>query len=69
MKKIQVASFTEAQRLLALGDEIEIELAFDVTTDQFFSIAKEWCDEGVKIKKGDKFFVLSRKHFFIPELN
>jgi len=69
MSKVQVKSFSEAQELLSIGDEIDIELVFDVTTDEFFTLAKEWCCEGVKIKKGDKFFIVSRKNFFIPAMS
>jgi hypothetical protein len=66
MSKVKAASFNEAQEALSAGEKIQVELAFDITTDEFFTLATQWCDKGAKIKKGDEHFTIYRKNFFIP---
>lgn len=66
MRKVTAVNLQEAESYLSLGDKIEVELAFNVSADEFFMIASDWCEKGAKIKKGDEFFTIYIKDFFIP---
>ncbi|MFU2317990.1 hypothetical protein [Rahnella sp. PCH160] len=66
MKKVTATSLQEAENHLSTGEKIEVELAFNISTDEFFTIATDWCERGAKIKKGEKFFTIYIKDFFIP---
>lgn len=66
MRRVTAANIKEAESYLFLGEKIEVELAFSITTDEFFTIASDWCERGAKIKKGDEFFTIYIKDFYIP---
>lgn len=51
MRKVTAANHQEAESYLSLGDKIEVELAFNISADEFFMIASDWCERGAKIKK------------------
>ncbi|MEB6537094.1 hypothetical protein MXM51_21515 [Pantoea stewartii] len=66
MKIVTAMNLQEAESYLFLGEKVEVELAFSITTDEFFTMASDWCERGAKIKKGDKFFSIFIKDFHIP---
>lgn len=39
MRKVTAVNLQEAESYLSLGDKIEVELAFNVSADEFFMIA------------------------------
>lgn len=66
MLKTTANSYQEAIELLRSGEPKEVELAFNMSTDEFFKLAADWCEKGAKIKKNDEFFTISIKKYRIP---
>lgn len=66
MIKTTARSYDEAVKLLKSGEPKEVELAFNMSTDEFFKLAADWCDKGAKIKKNESFFTISIKKYRIP---
>ncbi|MFM0961191.1 hypothetical protein WFM01_17195 [Yersinia enterocolitica] len=64
MSKIKATTYQHAQKLLHSGGEVE--LAFSISTDEFFELASEWCSKGAKIKRENEFFIVSMKKRCIP---
>lgn len=60
MRKVTAANLQEAEGYLSIGKKFEVELAFNISTDEFFTIASNWCERAAKIKKGDEFFIISK---------
>lgn len=62
----QTRSAAEAIRLIQDTAERKIELAFDVSADEFFTLSRLVGDKGGKITKPGEYFVISLKNFPVP---
>lgn len=62
----QTRSAAEAIRLIQDGTERKIELAFDVSADEFFTLSRLSGDKGGKITRPGEYFVISLKNFPVP---
>jgi len=63
---IKAVDHHQAETLIKAGKVKEIELAYDIGSDDFFQLASLWCDKGAKISKGKEHFIVSLKGFRIP---
>lgn len=56
----------EAVQLIQDGGVRKIELAFDISSDEFFTLSLLAGDKGGKITKPGAYFVISLKNFPVP---
>ncbi|ATA24218.1 hypothetical protein BIY26_16470 [Brenneria goodwinii] len=66
MKTVKAMNMQEARQLLSAGRYQKVELAFDISSDEFFQVASEWCARGAKIKHENGNFVLKIKSVCHP---
>ncbi|PQK94910.1 hypothetical protein [Pantoea ananatis] len=57
MKTTKAHSLEQANELLLKGLAKNVELCFELTTDEFFRFMKFWCEKGAKFSKNDYFTV------------
>lgn len=57
----QVHNFSEAQDIIGAGKVKKIELAFDISADEFFKIANLSIVYGGRISKPEHYFVITLK--------
>ncbi|KGD84542.1 hypothetical protein C7434_0250 [Pantoea sp. PNA 14-12] len=57
MKTTKAHSLEQANELLSKGLAKNVELCFELTTDEFFRFTDHWCDKGAKILKKEHFVV------------
>ncbi|QTF08139.1 hypothetical protein HC231_09575 [Brenneria izadpanahii] len=66
MKTIKATNMQEARQLLGSGRYQKVELAFNISSDEFFQLASEWCARGAKIKLENGNFILKIKSICQP---
>ena len=70
MKQIEAEAIAEnyqqACELLRSGYVKSVRLNWDINTDDFFKIASDWCDAGVKIIRENNIFIIAIKNSPIP---
>ena len=59
-------SYEQACDLLRSGVVKSVRLNWNINTDDFFKIASDWCDPGVKIIRDNDNFIISIKDSYIP---
>lgn len=65
MVTIKARNCRDAEEMLHTGIS-NVELAYDINSDDFFRFASHWCDRGAKISRKNNHFIVSLKGFVIP---
>jgi hypothetical protein len=63
---LKATNHDEAVKLITLHAAHEIELAYEIKTDEFFDLAMNWCSPKDKFVKGGDHFIVSLKGPHIP---
>ena len=58
MKTGKAKTVKQTNEMLRSGDFKEVLLDFNISTDDFFTLADSWGDKGAKIKKEDDRFLI-----------
>lgn len=57
MKTTKAHSLEQANELLSKGLAKNVELCFELSTDEFFRFTEFWCEKGAKVLKNEHFIV------------
>ncbi|MDE8556103.1 hypothetical protein [Pantoea vagans] len=69
MKTVKAHSIERANELLSSGVTLNVELCFELTTDEFFTFTDYWCERGAKVTKKENFIIKIRHSPTIPPAN
>lgn len=63
MKTVKAHSLEQANEVLSKGLAENVELCFELTTDEFFKFTKFWFKKGAKVIKNEHFIVKLKPAF------
>lgn len=66
MKTVKARSIEQANELLSAGVARNVELCFELTTDEFFNFTDYWCERGAKVTKKENFIIKMKSFPAIP---
>lgn len=69
MKKIKAYSLQQAHELLTKKQAKNVELCFELSSDEFFNFADEWCEKGAKVMKEENFIIRLKSSLPVPPVD
>ncbi|WP_343551190.1 hypothetical protein [Pantoea sp.] len=67
MSSVTAENMEQLEAYLSSGKHPSVIIGFNLTSDAFFTMAAHWHDRGVKIEKGDHYFIATQESDFIPQ--